>query len=266
MGRWGDKIYESDSTLDFLAGVTDLLEREISYLTAPEQVDKSGRWLSLILPAIEMILVFERYEINSGVYLGEQQTAIQRWKEIVFNVWDGDWGAESVYRLLNENLDYRKQHRHLIVQMFDHLNDVALHWSDDNFLDNPFPLLSADHPLPFFSITRWKNSAGADCAAPADFVNKIMRHLKKEIIYNFSLERRETAGSYSYLEVIWAAIDLLGLLAEIYENDIGVDARFVRQWRETFIQIEKDAFDTEPYPDVIRAFDHLEAMVRKYSR
>lgn len=95
MGRWGDKIYESDAALDYFVIFTERIEREIVYLFAPEQIRHNTAWLTKVLGVVEIVLLFDQHDMGSLSFLSYQSTAAKRWEELFFNVWDAQWNDEK---------------------------------------------------------------------------------------------------------------------------------------------------------------------------
>jgi hypothetical protein len=269
MGRWGDGIYESDAALDYFSKITDFIDREmlILYLVAPEVDSYQGDWIAQMLAVIEAMLLFEKHNIGSSIYLNETDT-IERWREVFLRIWDGDWHGEGTRTHPVDNAEYRKEQRSQIIEMFDYLKKIAVYWNSEKPEVKPVP---ADYQLPLLSVHRWKTEEGREVIKVKDFAEDFIAFLEKEIIYRFSQEKRgEAVTFFSVIEEVWVAVDILGLLCETYEQSPGVSAKIVQMWRETFIRIweewaeAKVEEDDTLFKNGMAVFDRLEAVARKY--
>jgi len=268
MGRSGDRIYESDAALDYQSTITDLLERELAYWLFPEPIDNSGWWLAKVFAVIELMLLLEQNNPQSSVYITEE--TVHRLRETVLNIWDGDWHIEQekAYKAYPyDDPEYRKQHRPAITQIFDHLESLARLWESASNTERPpvIPLL-ADYPLPYFSVRHWTNDENKKFVEVDRFTSDVIEHLAKDIIYWLSPEKRAEVMAFN-AEEVWVAVDLLGMMCEVYQQPPGINQPIVQVWRETATQIWRSFLADETsslYPDVVRAFDRLEAVSLKY--
>jgi hypothetical protein len=278
MGRWGNKIYQSDSALDFFATIIHQLEREIAYWISPEQVLSNGWWLAQVLAVIEMMLLFDQHDIGSTVYLRNPNT-VQRWRETFLRVWDGDWKHDYEYGghiYAYDEPDYRIQHRPGIVAMFHRLESIARDWAKRKRSDDPLVLipLHHDYPLPYFSIKRWMGQDNKVHMGVEHFISNLFSILVKEILYYLSMEMRNEVTGFNLYEEVWTAVDMLGFLSEIYQRPPGINEQAVRNWRNLTDEIWKPLLteddmmkwdETEALYQTAKAtFDRLEAMAKKY--
>jgi hypothetical protein len=260
---------------DYDATITDRLEREIAYWTAPEQVRNSGWWLAQVFAVIETMLLFEYHDIGSSVYI-QEVTAVQRWREILLSVWDGDWEGDqydndSPYCVS----EYRRQQRPGIIALFECLESIARMWEDidkNHRTDMKVTPMPPEYPLPYFSIHRkiWNNR---EWVKTAPFTQNLIEYLLKDTIYWFSLERRSAVIGL-FRDALWVDVDVLGFLCETYEQPPHVTVQAIQTWRETAIQIQNEALRDNNFPDwdesdplyqaVMRAFDRLENAAQKY--
>jgi hypothetical protein len=271
MGRpKGGGIYEGDTAWDFRTDISARFEKELAYWLAPENHFKDGYWTQRVLAIIEGILLLEKHYFGSTVILSRQNpTAVERWRETFFNIWDGNWKEEETYFPSNEP-EYRKQHRPAVVSMFDRLKSIAVYWKTSDAPRTFVPLHPA-YPLPYFSIKRLinKNSKSNQEEIHADrFITDQLQALMKDIIFYLSPEKREEVIGFN-VEQVWVAADVLAFLCKAYEQTPGINAKGVQQWRETSVDIWKQ---TDPeleetdflYQEVMAVFDRLEAIARQY--
>jgi hypothetical protein len=270
MGRWGDGIYDSDSALDYFATITDKFERELDYWFSPEKIVHESWWLVQVLPAIEMILLFEGQDMGSSTYL-ENPEVLERWREAFFGVWDGDWKDTYTYDNPFNDAAYRQQHRPALAAMFGRLSSIARYWgavTESSSRPELTPLHS-DYPLPYFSIKRWANSQDKEIVNIERFKGDLLELLVKDIIYWLSAEKRRKVVAFN-IEEVWVAVDVLGFLCEKYEQSAGVNEKAVRNWRTTAIEITKQFLSgnwnesDSLYLNLMAAFDRLETVARKY--
>lgn len=239
MGRWGKGIYQSDSALDYFSTISDYFERELAYQFAPEHVSTSSYWLSESIAPIEIFLLVEQNHVGSSFF--EETRAVERWREVFLNVWDGEWESERYLTSQLDDIEYRQHHRSGIVGIFNQLETVAQFWAtikeNDRILK--LPPLPPEYHLPYFS----------------KHPGRIIERLVKDIIYYLSAEMRPDAlGFFRVHEDLPVAIDILGLLCNSYKIDPIINSKTVGKWRtitlEIFSQTEEDYSmkdDTERY-------------------
>jgi hypothetical protein len=270
MGRWGDGIYESDSALDYFSTISDRFEREMAYFFCADQIAPDGSVLERIMAVIEAILMLEQADMGSSVYL-EDAEAVRHWRKLFLDVWDGDWTASRTYPNPCDDPAYRKKHRPAIAAIFDRLESIARYWEsvDKNNERPALTPLHPDYPLPYFSIERWNSKDGSEHIRVERFTSDLLEALLKDIIYWLSPEKRNEVSAF-HDEEVWVAVDMLGFLCEKYEQSPGVNDQSVRNWRQTSIDITKAFLDEEwdetdaLYQNVMKAFDRLEAVAKKY--
>jgi hypothetical protein len=268
-----DRI-RSDHAYDYYWLFQNRLEREFAYWLAPEQVTETGMWLATVLNAVELMILFEQDIIDFSINFGEEK-AVKRWRDVFLSVWDAEWENDNRYghNDLYGKPEYRKQHRPIIVAMFNFLESVARYGANISKHREELVLspLLPDYPLPYFSITRWTNSANKEVISVGRITHDMIEQLVKDIIYGLSLEKREEGYTIN-TEDVWVAVDILGFLCETYEQSPEVNDQMVRTWRETAIEIWKQFLsddiewdETDPLnQNVMAAFDRLEAVARTY--
>ena len=243
MGRWGVDIYESDKALDFFSIIRDLLERELVYWFAPEQIASDSGWLSSILSVIELLLLLDQRDEGDNIYIYREK-AIKRWRDTFLEVWDADWDEKKVHHFVPAYSapTYRQKHRAAVVSMFDYLRALAAFWESvgsDVVKDRPdADSVLSDYRPPYFSIHRWKNNKGQAEVSVLGFANLLIEYLRRDIIYKLSPERRRIAISLN-VEDVWVAVELLGFISDTYKISSGVNVNHARIWRETTILIGK---------------------------
>ena len=275
MGRWGDGLYESDSALDWFAvHIAARLERELIFRFAIEKVKQDTRWLSSVIPVIEIILLLMQHGKGIDVCI-DDVAAIQRWRDVFLWVWDGEWD-ESDVRLSSAYYaysapEYRRQHRQAFVTMFGCLEKVASHWeilSKGPETEQPdLTNLLAEYPLPYPSVYRKKNREGKLVVCGNEFTYELIEYLGQAIVFALWTEVSDFVN-----ESVWVGVDLLAFICKAYEQSPGVKEHHVRVWREETVMIWKARFEDEKiewveddlYYNVMRAFDRLEAVARQY--
>lgn len=275
MGRSAADSIQHDHAFDQYWLFTSRMERELAYLLAPEHVVNDDGWLAQVFAVVELMLLFEQYEVGGSSYIDNEQ-AVQRWRDVFLGVWDGEWQDDGGYGTpyLYGKPEYRQQHRPVVAAMFDRLESLARYYGRLASSDEPenfTPLLPA-YPLPYFSIRRWTNQHNITGISIERFTSDLIEHAAKEAIYWLSSEKRGEITNFPAVEV-WVAVDILGFLCETYEKSPGINQQAVRMWRETAIEIWKQFLDgdenqwdeTDPlYLNVMAAFDRLEAVAQKY--
>lgn len=277
MGRgFGGNIYDSGMALDYHATITDRLERELAYWFSPEQVMNGSYWLAQVLTILEIMLLFEEHSIGSSVYLDQEQ-AIQRWRQVLMNVWDSDWTTKREgynFGFVFDDPGNRKLHRAAIAKMFDRLESIARFWTNVTHSKTDLVPLLPDYPLPYFSIHRWTNQDNKNIVSVERVFHDLVRQLHKDIVYWLASERRDQVMKFfmpeANEEVITAA-DILAFLCAMYEQSPEVNEQTVRAWCDASIQMEKrwvadnQSTVNDPYLQLIRStFDKLECVARQY--
>ncbi|MEL7233178.1 MAG: hypothetical protein AAGK74_01700, partial [Chloroflexota bacterium] len=191
MGRWGDGIYESDSALDFFGMfVEERIKREMALLTSPEQVKHTEQWLVQVLSVIEVILLFHEHRIGSVVCLWEQEKLVKRWRNTVLKVWDSEWNDNGHCRFLYSQQTQRKKYRHVIVDLFQRLDDIVELLGDTTEVVDPYK-----YPIPYFSIdSGW-------------FAGTLIEDLTINTVFVLSEENRKRAIDLFYIEHVFVAVN-----------------------------------------------------------
>jgi hypothetical protein len=273
MSRSGDTIYESDAASDFLSTITVLLEREVAFLSSPEQILNHGWWLAQMLTVLELMLLFEQQDIGSSVFMHTQPQTVQRWRETFLSVWDSEWKADNAYPYIYEEPAYRKANRSVVISLFDRMKMIAHYWHSEGYLDKLRELvwMPLDKPLPHFSINCQAHQQNRAEVGVERFTTNLIRHVEKEIIFWLSPEKRAEVVMFD-AEDVWVSVDVLRFLCEAYEQTPGVNEHIVRIWRETTVHIGQQSraeggevgWDDSLRHNVEQAFDGLEAVARKY--
>lgn len=268
MGTWGDGIYDSNSALDYLATITDTLDREIHYWVIPENVSDSEWWLHKVLTVVELILLFDAYVGSSSVFLREPHIVIH-WRKTFLRVWDGDWKSDNQHTVLPYNDPYyRKLHRPGVLALFDHLIGIAQDWEERDRNDSHAKNapLHPDYPLPYFSVTTIIKRNNEEVVHVEPFISHMIERRVQEIIYWLACER----WVYVSEEDMPTAVDVLGFLCEIYDQPPRIPAELVGAWRTSALKRWQDSMgedwgEADPmYQNIVKSFDRLEAMARKY--
>lgn len=100
------------------------------------------------------------------------------------------------------------------------------------------------------------------------YTTELIEYLVRDIIFRLSPEMQSNMMPH-YIEELWAAVDLLALLCEAYEQSCEIDIEFIRAWRTTTLKIVQSFIDGGfPWSDALQAltgvFDHLIAVSEKY--
>lgn len=268
MGRWGDEIYDSDSACEAYGLITRQIERELAFWLSPEQVTEDMGWLSNVFTVVELILLLKR-SINGGDVFINNVQAVQRWREVFFSVWDGEWGnsdhsdGQNAYYAL----EYRKQHRAAVLQRFNDLEAIAQYWTDPIDGRPDSPPMPQNYPLPFYSFRYWTNHNNEELIIVERFIGDLIQYLENEIIVRLQLEGERRA--WMDLDYVCVAVDQLALLSESYQQP-SVTEQKVREWRNRHTEIWKqeleELFDETEilYQTELRVFDKLEIAAKKY--
>jgi hypothetical protein len=272
MGRWGDDIYDSDDALEYLDTIIDLIQREVVYWFAPEQVLTGRWWLAHALAVIEVILLFEQHEGYGGVHL-ESVPAVQRWRETFFTVWDGDWD-DTNDSVSTPPYDfsapaYRQAHRSTVSEMFDRVEHFAHQWSALGSSDYSIPALSTDYSVPLLSARTWTQGSRTSRFLN-DFTSHLLEQIRKDIFYFLSHEMKTIRVVDP--EDVWMAVDVLGYLCKAYQYTPGVNEAIVQHWREETITISRYYYgESQPlegsdplYQNILAAFQRLEDLAKQY--
>jgi hypothetical protein len=270
MGRWGDKIYKGDAPLDYLLTITDKFDQELYRLFSPGENNSQSGWLAQTLTIIELILLFELQHKGSSIYVTDIKE-VERWRDTFFSIWDGDWKDSLTYDNIFNDAAYRQQHRPALIAIFDCLRSIAqsrLGIAKSGVQPELAPL-HPDYPLPYFSVTRWLDNDNSEIFKVERFISDLLESLVKDIIYWLSAEKRAEVITFN-VEEVWVAADVLGFLCEKYKQSPGIHEKFIRNWRETTVDIWKQNVGDDwnesysLYQEVLSVFDHLEAVARQY--
>lgn len=275
VGRWGDKINQSDTVLDFFGDLEHRMLRELLFWLQPEELpgqdSEHCRWVAGVLSVIEMMLLFEQHE-GGSVHINHP-TAVNRWRETFLGVWDGSWNSTDPTSELTQGYAvpaYRKQHRAAIVAMFDRLESIAHRWANIDqpaVSSDPLAPLLPEYPLPHFSDPNGDNRTHAYYQY---FVADTLEYLVEFIVYWLSREMRPHALTTN-IEPVWGAVDMLGFLSTAYDMSLVDRTQTVQSWQETTILIWKqfqagchvEWSEDELYRNVIAAFERLKRITSK---
>jgi hypothetical protein len=255
MGRWGDGIYESDSALDFFFGtITKRLIRDMVFWFSPEQVDQSARWLTEVLTLIEIFLIFDELKIGTIADPSLHPSAVKRWRRAFFKVWDAEWDSPDLENAGYRMSAYRVEHRHIARRWVQRLYKRALDEHQD--LD---PFVPKEN-LPYFSV------AGS-------FFYDLGEMLTDKIVFILSEENRENVIDFFEIEIVWVAIDVIGILCERYSLSPRLKENTINHWFEKMIAIWNErasengrtpSDELALYTNVVRIFDRLRSLARQY--
>ena len=272
MSRWGKKLYQSDSSLDFFATIPDRIIREITFWTAPEQVEYNTKWITEFIAVIEVILLFDVHQVGFNSYLRDQVEAVKRWRNIFFTVWDAEWMQEEhpyATGIPYRTYEYRIAHRHIMNKWLDRIEAIAMDWSQKEPQGLP-PFMPVEN-LPYFSM---KDDDGKHLKLPGQIVVQLTEQLTHTIVFILSDENHEYAVDFFQIEDVWVAADVLGRLCEAYNLSPDVTEQTVDNWLEKSLaiwkegnaeeQVEWDKDDDELYKMSLPVFERLKDVARKY--
>jgi hypothetical protein len=225
-----------------------------------------------VLAVIEMILLFEENDIGSSSYF-DNTIMVKRWRDIFMSVWDGAWEQPNQYYGSHPHgydaLDYRKQHRPGIVNLFERLKNLAHSWTEV-YNERPWPALTLfleSYPLPFFSSVRdVSDRFNKEFVCVELFTLNLIVWCEKEIVYMLS----DINHNYADDEELLVLVDVLSFLCQTYEQSADVTEELVQTWRETVFQMwtesmGRDWDETDGlYQNIKASFDRLEAIVQKH--
>lgn len=273
MGRWGKKIYDSDTALDFFDRFTRRLEAEMAYWTAPEQVFQTSMWLGKVLTIAELMLMFEQNEMGSAPYLIDQQPAIKRWQETIFNVWDAIWNdGDRSFPYCDHS--YRLQHRSVLSQLFARLDYLAE--PSDGTGNSEAQSPSLDVKLPFFSIAEHQIDSGGIYVHSDWLIEHLLEELMHTVVFIVS-EKIEPVTDWlsDGLETMWVAVDVIGFLCEAYARSPRISYDTAVNWQKIMEKMWEDGtvippgydlakLEGETYTNVTRSFDRLKSFAKQY--
>jgi hypothetical protein len=284
MGPWADDaIYDDDGAFDYSMTIMHRLEGEIAHFLVPEVIASFSKsystWLNQILAVIELILLLEQRYSGSAVFMTHYETAVkavQRWRDIVLNIWDGDW-TEPDHHSYDPFAEpqFRQQHRAELVTLFEHLENLSYGWSE---LDTkPEGLQPMDLPLPYFSSNQFTDPQGRKVFTGGRIIQELLDQLAKDLVVGMVYPWRDNEVSiYTYEdEGVWVAADLLGFLSTVYDRSPGLSAQVVRNWRDKMLEEYKRLYvpDDDPrlddyhdpiYDNILDSFNRLEAIAQKH--
>lgn len=276
MGRWGDKIYDSDAALDFFSRLSDLLMREINYLLSPEQVKQSTAWIRDVIAVIEIMLLFDKNAVGTTSYFMDHEQAVNRWREVFFGAWDAEWEDSTTTYFPFHSCSYRKEHRQVINKWFDRLTEVATYFSlpDDVFYTGEdLSEFKPETVLPCFSLTFVTTSDGKTHPITGFVLGTLIERLVYSIVFVLSDENRKMAIGLFEIEDVWVAVDVIALLCESYSISPSVTYDTVEIWQQKMTDIWKARLaeesmewgkDENLYKNVVSVFDKLRILAQKY--
>lgn len=276
MSRWGKGISDTDFMIDFLVEIRQLLMKEAAYWFSPEQISISSDsqcktyWLREALTIIEIMLIFTDSDPDhiSLPSFNIQHTAIMRWQNIFFGVWDSE--LDDKRDIPYSSLAYRVEQRETVKALFDRLSEIAAQRYDlprKNL--QPFPLQGQ---LPIFSRIL-RDHRGR-------FFRELIDILTQRVVFLLSEEIAESTRGLdtSDIEVVWIAVDLIGYLCEKYHASPRVRPRTVHRWLDKVIigwinfysDGDEDPIDMETlamkdgYTNVVATFVRLIDIAQQY--
>lgn len=283
MGRWNYGIYDSDTSLDYLAVIHKFLMKETVYCFSPEQVFANTYWLQEALTLVEIMLILaEEDHDGAQSHLMDQHNAVRRWRDVFFNVWDADWNDPSNHSLPYRDYVYRVEHRSTILMMFDRLIELADYWQAD-LLQRDIPPFVLREKLPLFSLVRLRGRDGQDMLYTGRFLDDFIEMLRCHIVFLFSEENREKDWGFDFsdLDEAWVDIDLLALMCQKYETSPGLRPPTIHRWLDMSLGLwsryidhpeRPVSVDTLPeyegilYTNTVTVFVRLIDVAQRYSR
>jgi hypothetical protein len=296
MGSWKEGLYKHKSTISFLEKNTDFLIKEAFYLFAPELVQSNTRWLKDVLTVIEMMLIFsDENHFGFPLYLRRLHTAVRRWQEVFFHVWDAEWDGNE--RIISNapysKYAYRVEQRQTMNALFERLIELADLWREENPRRDsqiivPTDLRQSEHPqrdlqpfslqekLPIFSITHLKTEVNTDYFLVGLSFYTLIDMLIQWIVY----EAYREEDVLDEFEDTWLAVDVIGVLCEKYQVPAGLNKQTVQGWLDTITKVWIEAYDGSAevsdlqtliekdgdYRNVVKAFDRLMKNADQYPR
>lgn len=273
MGRDGEKLYyDSDETFDFFNEVVDLIEREISFRLSPERVFHNTVWLREVINIVEVMLLFDLYNVGTTVYMGRLAPSIARLRDTFFIVWDADWSQDEGMHAYAPYRDYqyRTQHRHILSSWFDRLGEIAAYWSADDSDDLAPFIPIAD--LPYF---RYTDHLGKVNIVNGSMMSAVYASMLKTIVFNLSDENLDHAIGFAMaIESVWVAVDVINTLCEAFEDAPNIREETIDRWFNrmkflwmTFLSQESRVLNEERelYQTVVALFDRLKRLARSDS-
>lgn len=255
-----NKIYHTDAALDHVVRITDYyLLREITFHISPERVIQSSGWIADVIIVVEIMLLFDKNDIGSSVYLMDGEQTVKRWRQTFFSVWDAEWDEPERSRYPFRAYAYRHANREVAVKWFDRLDELARLWSNDPRAMTKF---APDNELPYFSIPY----AGFT-------LSNLIEQLKYSIVFVLSDENHVLEVDWNEMQQVWVAIDVMALLCEAYSVGPSVTSQRVEIWQRKMIDIWKALLfqdslewkeEDELYQGVVARFDQLKALAEKY--
>lgn len=273
MGRFGEGVYGSDSSLDYFSDIGDRIVREIMFWTSPEQIFYGTRWIIETITIVEVILIFDKYQIGSPSFLMDRDLTVKRWRKDFFGVWDAEWDEPLPHYVKSADEGYpfrtydnRVQHREVMVQWFDRLEELATYWTEDE----PADLTLFDPKnLPYFIL----QIHGRETRICSGFVGNLLETLIREIVFNLSDENHDNAVGFFEIEYVWVSLDIMTCLCDAYAMSPGVGEETATKWLEQVTAIWKERWDDEGlewdeddylYKMVVDVFDRFRAVARQY--
>jgi hypothetical protein len=250
MGRFGVGIYDSDRNMDFLFGIKKFLKQEAAYVFSPEQIEQrysKTLWLRDALTIVEIINFFaEPYEEHFGLpaFLEDYDTAIMRWREAFFSVWDGEWNDTPDFAPYSQHT-YRIEHRYIAVTLFDRLIDISNYWRHDLPERDIQPFAYLDN-LPVFT----PQSRDPLDQLVGQFFEDLIEKLTHHIVFFFSEENREKERGFhiNELEEMLVSVDIIGLLCEKYQISPQLRPQTVQRWLDTATGLWLNSYSTPTEP------------------
>jgi hypothetical protein len=182
--------------------------------------------------------------VDSTIHMINHETAIERWREVFFNVWDAEWNEVQGFdaRFPYSTFAYRVEHRSLVNNLFDHLWELAEDWrdnkSDDMPARDPQPFMLKDR-LPHFSSLLVTAPNGEEVFVTGRFLWTFFDMLTQKIVFVLSEENREKLMGFDLyeLEEVWVAIDVMAYLCEKYRTAPSLRAETIHRWLNITIGI-----------------------------
>jgi hypothetical protein len=127
MSRWGEGIFDSDTTLDFLAPIqAELIRRIVHHLSDESLVGEFGDGMAYshgtnpVLAAVEIICLLCE---NANIHFFQPTSVVRRWREVCLERFESDPFWDDC--VTPDGLDARVERRKVIQATFDRLEALT---------------------------------------------------------------------------------------------------------------------------------------------
>ena len=127
MGRWGDDIFDSDSTLDFIVPLEANLIRRVVFHLADESL--SDEWsdglaysngMNPVAASIDILCLLCEY---ADIRFMKEKRVVRRWREVCLERFEKDPSWDNCQT--PDGLDARAERRKVIEATFDRLEALT---------------------------------------------------------------------------------------------------------------------------------------------